>query len=113
MEAVAPPPATSPGTNGVATAPFAAVDPSRVVDHLAVLLEAALGATRTELEAPGSLLSKTRYPDTLQRCTRFAVDTQVALYIQKDLAPTNRLENGDTDESRRPSRYSFSGYAHN
>lgn len=102
METVAPTPATSPGTNGVAATPFAAIDPSRVVDHLAVLLEAALGATRTELEAPGSLLSKARYPDTLQRCTRFAVDTQVALYIQKDLVPTDRLENGDTDESRRP-----------
>jgi dynein heavy chain 1, cytosolic len=111
MEAVATPPATSPGTNGVATAPFAAVDPSRVVDHLAVLLEAALGATRTELEAPGSLLSKARYPDTLQRCTRFAVDTQVALYIQQDLVPTDRLENGDTDESRMPSMQPLTGHA--
>ena len=100
MEAVVSPPATSPGTNGVATAPFAAVDPARVLDHVTVLLEAALGATRTELEAPGSLLSKTRRPDTLQRCTRFALDAQVALYIQKDLAPTHTLENGDTDEGR-------------
>jgi len=76
------------GTNGVASTPFAAVDPVRVVDHLTVLLQAALGATRTELEAPGSLLSTARYPDTLQRCTRFALDAQVSLYIQKDLAPS-------------------------
>jgi dynein heavy chain 1 len=88
----------SPGTNGVANTPFAAVDPVRVVDHLTVLLEAALGATRAELEAPGSLLSKTRYSDTLQRCSRFALDTQVALYIQKDLIPTDSLENGAADD---------------
>ena len=105
MEAVAPPgpPATSPGTNGTAGAPFTAVDPARVVEHLAVLLEAALGATRAELEAPGSLLSKTRHPDTLQRCTRFALDAQVALYIQKDLLPANTLQNGDAGEGRMPS----------
>jgi dynein heavy chain 1 len=99
MEATVSPPATSPGANGVATTPFAAVDPVRVVDHLSVVLGAALGATRTELEAPGSLLSETRYNDTLQRCTRFAVDAQVALYIQKDLVPTDALEDGDVDDS--------------
>ncbi|KAL1836345.1 hypothetical protein VTJ49DRAFT_5263 [Mycothermus thermophilus] len=94
METAVSPP---PGANGVAGSPspspspssasFATVDPARVVDYLASLLEAALGATRTELEAPGSLLSRTRYPDTLQRCTRFATETQVALYIQKELIP--------------------------
>ncbi|GAB1316626.1 dynein heavy chain, partial [Madurella fahalii] len=98
MEAVASPQSPSPGTNGVSNAPFAAVDPVRVVDHLTVLLEAALGATRSELEAPGSLLSSTRYPDTLQRCTRFALDAQVALYVQKDLVPTDSLENGNVDD---------------
>ncbi|KAK4240895.1 dynein heavy chain, N-terminal region 1-domain-containing protein [Achaetomium macrosporum] len=102
MEAVTPPlQSPSPGPNGagdgVGNAPFAAVDPVRVVDHVAVLLQAALGATRAELEAPGSLLSKTRYPDTLQRCTRFALDAQVALYIQKDLIPADSLENEDTE----------------
>ena len=103
MDAVAPPPPPPPGTNGgVATAAFAAVDPVRVVDHLVALLEAALGATRTELEAPGSLLSKTRYPDTLQRCTRFAVDVQVALYVQKDLVSADATENGDTDARAAP-----------
>lgn len=98
MEAAVSPLATSPGANGVATTPFAAVDPVRVVDHLILVLGAALGATRTELEAPGSLLSETRYNDTLQRCNRFAVDTQVALYIQKDLVPTDTLEDGDVDD---------------
>ncbi|KAK4163181.1 dynein heavy chain, cytoplasmic [Cladorrhinum sp. PSN259] len=100
MEAVvSPTTAASSGTNGVASTPFAAVDPVRVVDHLKVLLEAALGATRKELEAPGSLLSKDRYPDTLQRCTRFALDSQTSLYIQKDLAPTaENLDDGVAEE---------------
>ncbi|OAA56942.1 dynein heavy chain [Niveomyces insectorum RCEF 264] len=71
-------------TNGAS--PSSYVDPARVVDHLVAVLEAALGATREELEAPGSLLSKTRYSDTVQRCSRFAHEPQVvSLYIQKDL----------------------------
>ncbi|KAK3936270.1 dynein heavy chain, cytoplasmic [Diplogelasinospora grovesii] len=97
METVVSPQSPNAGPNGVSAAPFAAVDPVRVVDYLAVLLEATLGATRNELEAPGSLLSKARYSDTVQRCTRFAVDSQVALYIQKELAATNALENGAGD----------------
>ncbi|KAK4248126.1 dynein heavy chain, N-terminal region 1-domain-containing protein [Corynascus novoguineensis] len=99
MEVVASPPATSPGANGVgATTTFAAVDPVRVVEHLTVLLEAALGATRTELEAPGSLLSTARYPETLLRCTRFAGDGQ-ALYVQKDLVSTETVGNGDAEDA--------------
>lgn len=91
------------GTNG--TAPLVAMDPARVLDHLTHLLEAALGATREELEAPGSLLSKARYSDTLQRCIRFTNDAQVCLYIQKDLPAAPQLENGDGEpstSSRRP-----------
>ena len=98
MDAVAPqPPSPNPGANGVAGAPFAAIDPVRVVDHLTTLLEATLGATRQELEAPGSLLSRERKPDTVQRCSRFASDVQVALYIQKDKITTTALEDGDAD----------------
>ncbi len=102
METVAAPQASSPGTNGVGTASsFAAVDPARVVDHLATLLEAALGATREELKTPGNLLSQARYDDTVQRCSRFALDTQVALYIQKDLAASsNSTENGASEPGR-------------
>jgi dynein cytoplasmic 1 heavy chain len=94
MDVVAPSQTSSPGTNGVGTSPFAPIDPVRVVDHLANILEAALGASRDELEAPGSLLSKSRYSDTLQRCTRFANDTQISLFIQKDLASSPGVENG-------------------
>lgn len=101
MDMVASPQAAGPGPNGVNGTPFATIDPVRVVEHLALLLEVALGATREELEAPGSLLSKGRHADTLQRCVRFAGDSMVSLYIQKDLAASPQIENGDAD-SRRP-----------
>lgn len=99
MEAVASSLSPGPGPNGATSAPFATVDPARVVDHVTILLEAALGATRAELDADGSLLCPARYQDTLQRCARFA-DAQVALYIQKDLAPTTSLDDGSADEGR-------------
>ncbi|ERT02584.1 dynein heavy chain, cytoplasmic [Sporothrix schenckii ATCC 58251] len=100
---------------GAGVSPSSYVDPARVVDHIAAVLEAALGATREELEAPGSLLSKSRYADTVQRCSRFAHEPQVvSLYIQKDLLPTSaitqvaatpsRLGNADeNDNSPKPS----------
>ncbi|KAK4683210.1 dynein heavy chain [Podospora pseudoanserina] len=93
MEAATPPPATSPGpSNGIGGTPFASVDVARVIDHIAVLLQATLGATRLELESPGSLLSGTRYQDTWQRCSRWALDTQVALTIQKDIVELEPIE---------------------
>jgi len=98
MDVVAPVQAPSPGPNGVTTPPFVTIEPARVVGHLATLLEAALGATREELEDVGSLLSQASYADTLSRCSRFTGDSQ-ALYIQKSLAPTTQLEN-DAPENR-------------
>lgn len=89
----------STGSNGINGAVLVAMDPARVIDHLTQLLTAALGATSEELEAPGSLLSKSRYSDTLQRCTRFTNEAQVSLYIQKDLPATPPLENGDGESS--------------
>lgn len=82
-------------TNG--SAALVAMDSARVLEHVAGLLEAALGATREELEAPGSLLSKARYSDTLQRCTRFTNDAQMSMFIQKDLPAAPQLENGNGD----------------
>ncbi|KAI9871266.1 MAG: hypothetical protein M1830_003131, partial [Pleopsidium flavum] len=61
------------------------MDPSLVVHHLTELLQITLGASREDLEGPGSLLSKSKYTDTVQRCTRFASDSQVALYVRKDV----------------------------
>lgn len=101
MEAVAsaPPLASqSPGANGDGPPAFIAIDPSLVVDYLVSIITITLGATRADLESPGSLLSKANYTDTLQRCTRFASDVQVALYIQKETVPTSpELPDGPVD----------------
>lgn len=97
MEVAASPKSPSPGPNGAASAPLPVVEASRLVDYLVVMLEATLGATRQELEFPGSLLSSAQYPDTVSRCSRFAADSQVALYLHKDLVPPSELQNGDVD----------------
>jgi dynein heavy chain 1 len=81
--------------NGVAKDTFA-VDPILIVEHLASVLVITLGATRKELENANSLLSKGRYQDTISRCSRFASENQVALYVTKDIASAGGL-NGTVD----------------
>ncbi|KAF7560337.1 hypothetical protein G7046_g3815 [Stylonectria norvegica] len=83
-----------PPANGVAAVPFPTVEPERVVEHLAAICQITLGASREDLEQTGSLLHKSRYADTITRCTRFASDTQIVLYIQKDVAQSSTVENG-------------------
>jgi len=75
----------SPGVNGHGPPPnsLAAIDPTLVVQHLADLLEVTLGASAEDLERAGSLLSESSRQETIQRCTRFASESQVALYVQK------------------------------
>lgn len=80
------------GTNGMATPPFPSIEPERVVEHLAAVCEIALGATREELEQPGSLLHSSRHAETVSRCTRFATDSQNVLYIQKDIANSSAVD---------------------
>lgn len=77
-------PAT-PSSNGVATKSYPTIDPILVVEHLAHVLEVTLSATRKELESYGSLLSKSKYSDTIARCTQFATEPRVALYARKDI----------------------------
>src|SRR5436305_589095 len=87
-----PLPAASPGANGTSTSaattttnnPFPAINPQFVVEYLVDLLQITLGASRKDLEAPGSLLSKAKYGETVQRCTRFATESQVVMYVLKD-----------------------------
>lgn len=77
----------TPGANGhplPSSAP-AAISPQAVVQHLTDLLEVTLGASPEDLESHDSLFSLSRKQDTLQRCTRFASESQVALYVQKDI----------------------------
>jgi dynein heavy chain 1 len=82
MEVTSP---TSPATNGLAATAFPTIDPNLVVEYLASILQSTLGASRQDLENVGSLLSKSRHSDTVQRCLRFATESQAALYVQKDL----------------------------
>lgn len=99
MEAVASP--LSPGANGaspVAASALGAVDPELVLEYLAAVVSIALGSTLEELERPGSLLSPGLHEDTLQRCSRFASDSQVALYIQKEASvPENAPDDLDVE----------------
>ena len=86
----------SPGVNGHPP-PFdslVAIDPNLVVQHLTDLLEVTLGASKEDLERSGSLLSESRKQETIQRCTRFASESQVALYVQK-ISIAAEQSNGD------------------
>lgn len=88
------PAATANGGSAPTTPAFPTIEPERVVEHLAAVCQVALGSTREDLEQPGNLLHKSRYSETVSRCTRFANDTQNVLYIQKDIAHSSVVENG-------------------
>lgn len=92
----------SPSTpNGVA--PYAAVDnvdPLPVLEHIANLIQTTLGAARRELESVGSLLSKSKYADSLGRCARFAAEPHAALYAQQDVLDDDMVNGHGDGESR-------------
>jgi dynein heavy chain 1 len=94
----------SPGaTNGqVPSTLIATVDPNLVVEYIIELLETTLGASIRDLEASGSLLSKAKKSDTIQRCARWASETQVVLYVQKDVSTTEQTNgvNGSSGRHR-------------
>lgn len=91
--------AASGAPNGVSTPDVAAVvDSGVVVQYLTDVLQVTLGALKSELESAGSLLSSARYNDTVQRCTRFASESQVALYVQKDIVAAEDT-NGETEDA--------------
>jgi dynein heavy chain 1 len=91
------------GTNGIAngtppsSAPPPAVDPEELIRYLSSVLEVTLGAAREDLEQSGSLLHESVIEETLARCTRFALESQVALYVLKQaaLSQQNGQTNGD------------------
>ena len=86
--------------NGVSSPGQASmVDSGAVVQYLTEVLQVTLGALKTELESAGSLLSSSKYHDTVQRCTRFATESQVALYVQKDLVASE--ESNVADDGQR------------
>jgi dynein heavy chain 1 len=88
--------------NGVSTPETALlVDSGAVIQYLSEVLQVTLGAQKSELEAAGSLLSESKYSETLQRCTRFASESQVALYVQKDIVAAEETNGEAEDQGRR------------
>ncbi|KAI9886106.1 MAG: Dynein heavy chain, cytoplasmic [Watsoniomyces obsoletus] len=87
------------------------LDPLILVEYLINVLQVTLGASPKHLETHGSLLSLVNYPDTIQRCSRFARESQVALYVQKDLVSpkeTNGVDSSPEQESSRQFVYRLS-----
>jgi dynein heavy chain 1 len=80
--------------------PVPVVDSGTVVHHLTDVLRTTLGASKSDLESTGSLLSKAKYSETIQRCTRFASESQTALYAHKDIVEAEET-NGTEDGSGR------------
>lgn len=90
MESMVHPP-VSP-SNGVTTSGFPSIDLEVVLNHLVGILDITLGASRKDLEKPGNLLSKNRLAETTTRVLRFATESQVALYVQKDVQTLDGLD---------------------
>lgn len=88
------------GANGTSSPSFNTVDPEVIVEHLASVVSIALGATRAELSGAGSLLSSANYDDTVHRCSRFATDGQVALYIQKNAESLDSMPDASVDSGK-------------
>ncbi|KAL8837946.1 MAG: hypothetical protein Q9170_002318 [Blastenia crenularia] len=104
----------TPGANGHPPSPVAptTISPDVVVHHLTDLLEITLGASSEDLESNDSLFSPPRRQDTLHRCARFASESQVALYVQKDIIDveirgTHNLDAEATSPPERPSLFTY------
>ncbi|MCJ1268673.1 hypothetical protein MMC22_008561 [Lobaria immixta] len=99
----------SPGANGHSSSSVlsTAIDPGLVVQHLVDLLEITLGASTEDLESHGSLLSESKRHDTVQRCTRFASEPQVALYVLKDMVIADQPTDPQSGSEDAP-RYIYS-----
>lgn len=92
----------SPGANGHTPSAISStiIDPDVLVRHLVDLLEITLEASTEDLERPGSLLSRFKRQDTVQRCTRFASEPQNALYVLKDIVVSDQPDDGYTSPGR-------------
>jgi dynein heavy chain 1, cytosolic len=88
--------ATLSAVNGNGPSPtIEAANPDLVLEHIVNLIELSLGAVRPELKAIGSLLSDTRYAESLEKVSQFAAGSGVAIYAQKDRRED--LVNGHAD----------------
>ncbi|TKA59707.1 Dynein heavy chain, cytoplasmic, partial [Cryomyces minteri] len=89
-----------PGANGLPSPSLSLkVDPQTIVDYITNVLQVTLEASIDELEANGSLLSKSKLSDTIQRCKRFALESQEALYVQKNEARLEHSNGNDGTQS--------------
>jgi dynein heavy chain 1 len=91
-------PLTPGAPNGSLTTPSpttTAIDAQVIVDYLGKVLDVNLGASEEDVRGPGSLLSAARLHDTLQRCTRFALESQTVLYVLKDRVEHVRIDGLD------------------
>lgn len=95
---------TAPNGDSMQSIPDPA-DPLIVLEHIANLIETALGAARKELEAVGSLLSNIKHAESLEKCAQFAADSHLAIYAQK--ARRDELANGhdDSPSKRAPGNF--------
>ena len=85
---------------------IASFDPNVLVGYLTNLAVMILDASRDDLQV--SLLG---YPDTLQRCAKFAADpNSAALYMQKDLGEAS-TQNGNSTYYFRGIVNFFRGYS--
>lgn len=89
-----PLPGASNGISAPPTPPPPTFDPQLLVDHLASLITVTLGASLPELEEEPSLLSSSERDGTLQRVSRFAAESQAALYVRKDVEADTTTTNG-------------------
>ncbi|KAF2396617.1 cytoplasmic dynein-like protein 1 heavy chain 1 [Trichodelitschia bisporula] len=84
--------------NGLGTPVPSTVDPELLVDHFHNIAKLLLGATDEDLKAPGSFLNPAKLSETLQRCSRFAQESQdAALYLVQEGVELN--VDGSNDSS--------------
>lgn len=95
--------------NGTPPVPTSnAVDPKNIIKYLSNVLEVTLGASEEELKSQGSLLNEALLEDTLARCTRFALEAQVALYVLKEAAVRENAAQTDGDAVQEQAVYTLS-----
>ena len=88
----------SPATPNGFRKPAEPANPLAILEHIAALIESTLGAARRELEAVGSLLSQRSYDDSIEQCSRFATEGEVALYAHKDISDDLTVNGNDEED---------------
>jgi hypothetical protein len=93
-------PTTTTTTTSSPSSTQLTLDPNILIDHLVNLIEITLGASLSDLQNNDSLLSKSKKSETIQRCQRFATESQPVLYVQKDLLSEKGGERENTGKEK-------------